>query len=75
MTDNLDSDGKKPREPYEPPQAVRLTGPDFALGICSAGTSATKYNEACYRGNGFAGNCITGKSPSGSCAAGISGGS
>jgi hypothetical protein len=83
MTDNHDSDGNRPREPYEPPQAVRLNSVDFAYGACDNGGTVKNWTEGCYRGNGVTpscstGNgasgahCITGKSPSGHCASGLS---
>jgi hypothetical protein len=75
MTDNHGSDGDKPREPYEPPQAVRLNSADFAYGSCGDGTTFTRWSEGCYRGNHVSGaHCITGKSPGpgNQCAAGIS---
>ena len=79
MTDNLDSDGDKPREPYEPPQAVRLNSRDFAFGACTdngIGDSAARKLEGCYRGNGVASDyCVTGKAAGFRCKNGIQGAS
>jgi hypothetical protein len=67
MTDNHDADSKKPREAYEPPQAIRLNSADFAYGDgCQSGNSIVKY-----RVNQHWGTCVTGKSAGEGCSAGI----
>jgi hypothetical protein len=79
MTDNHDTDSDKPREPYEPPQAIRLNSADFAYGsgTCKDGGTVQKWTEGCYRGNQVVGgHCVTGMSPghnvNGQCAYGMS---
>jgi hypothetical protein len=52
---------------YEPPQAIRLTDNDRGFGACNTqGSTLTGY-----RVNGFAGNCVTGKSATDGCYAGV----
>ena len=51
---------------YEPPQAIRLTDSDRAFGQCHPGSALTGY-----RVNGYAGNCVTGKSATDGCYAGV----
>jgi len=55
---------------YEAPKVIRLNDADLAYGACTSGSTPT-LEEACYRGNGFAGTCVTGKSASGQCNAGM----
>jgi hypothetical protein len=56
---------------YEAPQAVRLDDTGRASGLCTRGSTPT-FGAACYRGNGFEGNCITGKAAGDECQAGSS---
>ena len=57
-------------EHYEAPKAIRLDDTERAYGACEPGSTPV-LEEACYRGNGFAGDCVTGKSASGGCHAGM----
>jgi hypothetical protein len=64
-------------EDYEAPQAIRLNDEDRAYGACGPGsTAATPCSTGNavptgYRVNGFNGVCVTGKSASDGCYAGI----
>ena len=66
MTDDNKGRRVKRRDEYEPPQAVRLTDSDRAFGDCVAGSTAVGY-----RVNDFGGVCVTGKSASSGCYAGV----
>jgi hypothetical protein len=59
---------RRPPEPYEPPEALRLHSRDFSYGLdCPTnGNSVSKY-----RVNEHWGNCVTGKSAREGCNAGI----
>ena len=58
----------KPTVDYEPPQAIRLHDKDRGFGACSPGSTPVPTG---YRVNGFAGNCVTGKSATDGCYAGV----
>ena len=55
---------------YVAPQVVRLNDSDRASGTCTPGSMPVP-SAACYRGNGFEGVCVTGKSPAGECHEGV----
>ena len=52
---------------YEAPKAVRLNDSDRAFGDCNAGSLPVRG----YRVNGFEGVCVTGKTATGGCYAGV----
>jgi hypothetical protein len=66
---NDDSKSRKDvlRDDYEPPQAIHLNDSDRAYGECGGGSTP----NVGYRENGFEGICVTGKSASEGCYAGI----
>jgi len=54
-------------EKYEAPKAVRLNDSDRAFGQCEQGSLP----NVGYRVHGFEGVCVTGKSATGGCYAGV----
>jgi hypothetical protein len=69
MNDTQRTHTENRRAKYEAPQAIRLTDADRAFGACSTGSTPTP-NEG-YRVNGYDGACVTGKSATGGCYAGV----
>jgi hypothetical protein len=58
------------RDKYEAPQAIRLTDADRAFGACESGSTPSS-NDNGYRVNRFDGVCVTGKSATEGCYAGV----
>jgi len=57
---------KKIPEEYESPQAIHLTDKDRAFGDCGTGSTAVGY-----RVHEYPGVCVTGKSATSGCYAGV----
>ena len=63
------SSGEDMSEEYEAPQAIRLDESDRAYGACLTGSLVP--TDVGYRVHEFEGVCVTGKSASGGCHAGV----
>jgi hypothetical protein len=67
MTDKHEARRTDRKDEYEAPQAIRLTDTDRAFGQCGGGSTLV----VGYRVNNFEGVCVTGKSATDGCYAGV----